>query len=85
MVCMSDGCMFSRRLAWSARILASHDMGPYDAPVRLRWTCPNRTLSNKLQRHARIVLISSYRNVNAAFWSDSKTRQYGLILRPHMP
>jgi len=50
---MNDGCLVSRRLAWSARILASHDMGTNDAPVRLRRTYPYRTLIDELQRHAR--------------------------------
>ena len=52
---MNDGCLSSRRLAWSARILASHDMGTNDAPVRLRRTYPCRTLVDELQRHARYI------------------------------
>lgn len=59
---MNDGCLFSRRLAWSARILASHNMGTNDAPVRLRRTSPYRTLIDELQRHARHVgLFLSHR------------------------
>lgn len=52
---MNDGCLFPRRLAWSARILASHNMGTNDAPVRLRRTYPYGILMDELQRHARHV------------------------------
>jgi hypothetical protein len=54
---MNDGSLFSRRLAWSARILASHNMGTNDASSRLRraYSYPCGTLINELQRHARHV------------------------------
>ena len=52
---MNDGCWFSRGLAWSASIFASHNMGANDAPVRLRRTCPYCTLMDELQRRARHI------------------------------
>lgn len=54
---MDNACLFSRRLAWSTRILASHDMGTDDAPVRLRRAYPYRILIDKLQRHGRRMEI----------------------------
>ena len=56
---MNNGCLFSRRLAWAAGILASHNMGTNDAPVRLRRAYPYRSLIDELQRcgrHSEIFL-----------------------------
>ena len=58
---MNNACLLSRRLAWSPRILASHDMGTNDAPVRLRRTYSYRTLVDELQRHARRIGIFLWR------------------------
>ena len=58
---MNNGCLPSRRLAWSARILASHDMGTNDAPVRLGGTYPYRTLIDELQRRARHIEMFLWR------------------------
>ena len=58
---MNYACLLSRRLAWSPRILASHDMGTNDAPVRLRRTYSYRTLVDELQRHARRIGIFLWR------------------------
>ena len=58
---MNNACLLSRRLAWSPRILASHDMGTNNAPVRLRRTYSYRTLVDELQRHARRIGIFLWR------------------------
>ena len=58
---MNNACLLSRRLAWSPRILASHDMGTNDAPVSLRRTYSYHTLVDELQRHARRIDILLWR------------------------
>lgn len=50
---MNNGWLFFRRLAWSAGILALHDVGTNDAPVRLRRAYPYRPLIDELQRCGR--------------------------------
>lgn len=71
---MNDGCLFFRRPAWSARILAFHNMGTNDAPVRLRWTYPYRTLIDELQRHARnIELFLSPRKCDTLVFDETES------------
>ena len=61
---MNNACLLSRRLAWSPRILASHDMGTNDAPVSLRRTYSYRTLVDELQRHCLRIGICLWRREN---------------------
>ena len=70
---MNNGCLFSPRLAWSARILASHDMGTDDAPVRLRRTCLCHTLIDELQRHACRIEIFLWRRDCDSTEADTKS------------
>lgn len=51
---MNEGCFSPGRLAWSASILAFHDMGTDDAPVGRAYSCCTLPgLVDELQHHAR--------------------------------
>lgn len=76
---MNDGCLFSRRPAWSAGILASHNMGTNDAPVRLRRTDAYRTLIDKMQRHARHVELFLLSRECIISWEEAGSSAAGCL------
>ena len=55
---MDYGCLLPRQLTCFAGILAFHDMGPNEAPVRFGRSHAYSTLLNELQRHASNVKLS---------------------------